>query len=199
MSRLVSMLAGTAPIDEISAFLDGLSHQARLDELYALSSKQQRALYERAADAPPLTFEHFVPSHVPDLEPVIHHGKNSLPAFRLFQKRFCRPSTGENGLYGYNEGATRPLIGPGYFVMIPTDINPTWVDRGALVVDYFQVPSGVTPTSWPTVKPNSSGLQRLVYYQTRDFMRRVSAHASIGTAFKRESAMGAYFILCRQD
>jgi hypothetical protein len=39
----------------------------------------------------------------------------------------------------------------------------------------------------------------LVYQGTRDFMRRVSTHVSVGAAFKGESQMGAYFTLCRQD
>ena len=55
---------------------------------------------------------------------------------------------------------------------------------------------------WPApaiIKPNSSGLQVLVYHKTRDYMRRVSSHVSIGAAYKGESdkEMGAYFVLCR--
>ena len=33
---------------------------------------------------------------------------------------------------------------------------------------------------------------------TRDFMRRVSAHVSIGKAYKDEKPMPAYFALCRE-
>ena len=35
--------------------------------------------------------------------------------------------------------------------------------------------------------------------QTRDFIRGVSEHVSIGAAYKKEKAMGVHFILCRDD
>jgi hypothetical protein len=41
------------------------------------------------------------------------------------------------------------------------------------------------------------GLQTLVYHQTRDFMRRVSSHVTIGAAYKKERALNVHFILCR--
>jgi hypothetical protein len=37
-----------------------------------------------------------------------------------------------------------------------------------------------------------------VYNNTRDFMRRVSQHVSIGTAYKGDKALGAWFVLCRE-
>jgi hypothetical protein len=48
------------------------------------------------------------------------------------------------------------------------------------------------------VIPNTQGLQRFVYHKTRDFMRRLSTHVTIGAAFKEEKAHDHYFILCRQ-
>ena len=95
----------------------------------------------------------------------------------------------------------RPIvntIGPGYFVAIPTEGHEGWPSRGAVVVDYFQVPDGPVVDGWPKVKPNSSGLQMFVYNKTRDFMRRVSSHVSIGAAYKVEKALDHYFVLCRQ-
>ena len=49
------------------------------------------------------------------------------------------------------------------------------------------------------VVPNDWRLQRFVYHQTRDFMRRVSRHVSIGAAFTRERPLDHYFVLCRRD
>ena len=60
-------------------------------------------------------------------------------------------------------------------------------------------PDGPIPSSWPPVKPNSEGLQRFVYAGTRDFMRKVSDHVSIGTAYKGDKALDHYFTLCRED
>lgn len=67
-----------------------------------------------------------------------------------------------------------------------------------MVVDYFQVPDGAVADGWPRVVANDWRLRRFVYDQTRDFMRRVSRHVSIGAAFKRERPLDHYFVLCRR-
>ncbi len=125
---------------------------------------------------------------------MIHDGRNTLPvapALRRFQKRFCRPGDGTaQRLFGYNEGPTRRFIGPGYFVAVP--------DGGGVVIDYFQVPDGPVVPGWPRVRPNSYGLQRFVFHQTRDLLRRVSRHVSIGAAYKRDRPLDHYFVLCRR-
>jgi hypothetical protein len=132
-----------------------------------------------------------------------------VPApLRRFQKRLCRPGptdhpTDGTVLYGYNEGPLRRLIGPGYFVAAETTgsataDNPSWAERGGVVVDYFQVPDGEVAPGWPRVVPNEKGLQRNVYHQTRDFLRRVSSHVTVGAAYKNEDPLDHYFILCRR-
>lgn len=191
-------------IDEIATWLDGLDHATRKAEAFSLDRAGQRALYERAGPGPAIALEHFVPASVPDLTQVIHHGRNTLPlpaGQKLFEKRFARPGDGDEtqGLYGYNEAPTRGLIGPGYFVAIETAGTPAWQDRGAIVVDYFQVPQGAVVDGWPTVVPNTRGIQFFIYNKTRDFMRRVSEQVSIGAAYKKEKALGHFFILVRED
>lgn len=188
----------TTTIDEIAAWLDGLSHDERLAQMYSMGRSDQRALWAKCADSPAITREHFVPAGTADQTEVIHHGINTLPVFRKFQKRFC--STAADGeIGGYNEGILRPIIGPGYYVLHETAGNPDWEARGTLVVDYFMIPDGAVVDGWPRVKPNSSGLQVLIYNKTRDFMRRVSAHVSIGEAFKVEKPLNSWFMLCRED
>lgn len=197
--KLQEMIASPqASIAEIGAWLDGLPHAERLEQAMSLGRADQARLFE-LADARAITLEHFVPAGVAPLKEVIHHGRNTLPLFRRFQKRFCRPQDGSARAFGYNEGSTRALIGPGYFVTVPTAGNPAWEERGAVVVDYFQVPDGAVVDGWPRVVPNNRGLQVFVYNKTRDFMRRVSSHVSIGTAYRGEKAMGAWFVLCRED
>lgn len=193
---LQRMLRTGAKIQEIAAHLDGLDAATRLAEVRALTGGDQKLLYESAADAPPITREHFVGKDVAALAEVIHHGKNSQPIFRDFEKRFCRPADGSPRLFGFNEGPTRRVIGPGYFVARDTEDGDR---RGAVVVDYFLVPDAPVSPSWPEVKPNSSGLQRFVFNRTRDYMRRVSSHVSIGKAIKDERRTMGYFILCRED
>jgi len=183
---------------ELAAYLDGLSHPQRLQQLHKLCRRGQARLWQRVASAPPLDLSHFVPGELPDQQEVIHHGRNTLPLFRTFEKRFCRPAKETGRLFGYNEGATRALLGPGYFVTRLTAGNAAWEARGAVVVDYFQVPDASVAPGWPPVVENSQGGQRLVYHHTRDFMRRVSHHVSIGRAYKGELRLPSYFVLCRE-
>jgi len=197
---LSALISAGESIHKIADYLDQLPADARLNETMALGSAAQSKLWTLAAEAAPLTLDHFVPASSADRTEVIHQGRNTLPVFTRFQKRFARPIDGSQRLFGYNEGATRPLIGPGCFVTVPTAGNEAWTERGAIVVDYFQVPDGPVPDGWPKVVSNSSGLQYLVYRHTRDFMRRVSSHVSIGHAWKDESEMAfAYFVLCRES
>lgn len=196
---LTDLVRSDAKILEIAQHLDSLSHGERLTECQSLSGPDQKKLFRKAADSPPLDFDFFVPAGTPPLTQVIHHGKNSQPAFRNFQKRWCKPADREGELYGYNETVVRPLIGPGYFVAHETE-NEGRDPRGAIVVDYFMTtPEGGKAPGWPAIKPNSSGLQRFVYNKTRDYMRRVSAHVSIGEAHRMEKQVMGWFILCRED
>lgn len=185
-------------ISDIATYLDELSAEARADEVLELSRGAQIALWERAAESPPITLEHFVPAGTPPLTEVIHEGRNTLPTFKRFQKRFAVQAAGDREAIGYNEGSTRALIGPGFFVAEPTHGKPEWEERGAVVVNYFRVPEGPVVETWPKVVPNSRGLQMFVYNKTLDFMRRVSTHVSIGAAFKHEKPLGAYFVLVRE-
>jgi hypothetical protein len=189
-------------IADVTAWLDGRSHDERVAATRTLNRAQQRTLYTRASLAPAVTLEHFVPKGRPDRTEVRHHGRNTLPLpapFRVFEKRFCRPTDGTERLFGYNEGASRGWIGPGYFVARSTRDNPVWAARGDIVVDYYEVPDGPVADTWPPVVPNSQGLQMFVYKGTRDYMRRVSEHVSIGAAYKGERALDHYFVLVRED
>jgi hypothetical protein len=192
--------ASDASIGAISAWLDSLTDEQRAQCIYALNRRDQRRLYQLAADGPAVALDDFVGAAGARVA-VRNLGKNTLPlpGFTRFEKRFCRPEDGSARLFGYNEGASRPFIGPGYFVAIPTAGNPEWEKRGAIVVDYFQVPDGRVADGWPRVRKNHVGLQILVYYHTRDFMRRVSKHITVGAAYKNERALDHYFMLCRLD
>ena len=191
---------GVAIVD-VAAALDRASHDERLVATRALDRADQRALYRKARASPKVTLSHFVPDDRAPLEPVRHHGRNTLPtpgSLRLFEKRFCKPEAAGTRLYGFNESPFRPLIGPGFFVAVSTDGNPAWAERGGVVVDYFQVPDGPVAAGWPPVIPNTQGLQRYVYNRTRDFMRKVSTHVSIGAAYKVENSLDHYFVLVRE-
>jgi hypothetical protein len=188
-------------IHAIARYLDDRDAGARSSEVLELGRDRQRMLYEKAAAAPPIELDHFV-GRAGARVAVIHDGLNTLPLpprLRRFQKRFCRPAGDGARLFGYNEGPTRAVVGPGYFVALETAGQSHWQTRGAVVIDYFQVPDGPVADGWPPVVPNDWRLQRFVYHETRDFMRRVSSHVSIGAAFKRERPLDHYFVLCRRD
>jgi len=188
-------------IEKVGEALDRATTEERVAATRGLDRDDQRALYRKAKNARPLTLADFVPDGVPPREPVRHFGRNTLPtpgSLRLFEKRFCKPEDGTPRLFGYNQSPFLPLIGPGFFVAVETNSNATWLERGAVVVDYFQIPDGRVAASWPTVVPNTQGLQRYVYNKTRDFMRKVSTHVSIGAAYKVEKSLDHYFVLVRE-
>ena len=199
---LNQLISKDADLNQIAAFLDDLDPTQRLSEIQSLKKKAQIKLYEIASTGHPIDLSYFVSSDIKPQQEVIHNGRNTIPltkTFRHFQKRFCRPEDKSSRLFGYNHGATMGLIGPGFFVAVPTSGNSDWEARGSVVIDYFQTPDGPVADGWPNVIPNSKGLQRFVYYQTRDFMRRVSTHVSVGAAYKVEKSLGQFFMLCREE
>lgn len=179
-------------IRELSDYIERLPSTIRIEEACSLSGDEQSALWEVSAGFRPVTIEDFVPASVPAMTQVIHHGKNSLPMFSRFQKRFCRPDEpGSTELWGYNHQAMAPFTGPGYFV---TRDAPA----GEVVIDYLRVPPR-KPHGWPKIMPNSARLSRFIYYLTQDFMRGVSTHVTIGRATRKGKPMDNWFVLCRED
>lgn len=200
--ELAGMVTQGASIASIAAFLDNLPHAARLAQVLGSPRGMQGPLFELAGGSAPLDLAYFVPDGRPADRPVVHHGWNNLPIpgfGRSFKKPMARCPDGSGALFGYNDSPFGPLIGPGYFVHTFTAHEPTWVERGPTVIDYHKVPAHAVPGAWPKVVPNSRGLQMFVYDKTRDFMRRVSAHVTIGAAYKGDKRMGAFFLLVRED
>jgi hypothetical protein len=194
--KLTAMiLSSAADGAAIASFLNGMTHAQRIEATSHLKPRAQRGLWKLCAGQA-VKLEDIVPAETPPLKQVRHFGRNTLPLFTLFEKRFCRPP-GENAqkvLWGYNEGATRPLIGPGYFVLRLTPGD----ERGEAVVDYYQVPPD-KPDKWPAIRANDAGIQQFVYGFMHDFLRKVSAHVVIGRAYKHGKETANYFVLCREE
>ncbi len=199
MNPLVHMIDTGASPQDMADYLDSLRHKERLRITMELPPRAQARLFAKVQDAFELDLNHFVPEDTEDLTEVIHWGRNTLPAFRRFQKRFCRPTAAQRGdntdphLWGYN--ANPPLVlgavGPGYFVARHgADDTPVWID-------YLLTPPDKVP-HWPAIKPKTYRLSRFVYHGTIDRMRKVSEHVSIGAAFRGTKAIGAHFVLCRE-
>ncbi len=191
--------AGEIDLPRIAEVLDGLGHPGRLATIRAWTHDHQQRLYEAAKDFKPLTLTHFVPDDVAPMTEVIHWGKNSLPAFTHFQKRFCKPKDDDKTLFGYNdnhEGKHQFATGPGYFVVHAPE--RTEAEAGEVDIDYLKLPPA-KPDAWPEIKPNEAGISRFIYAGMIDVMRGISNHVSIGRAFKGGKFMDAYFVLCRED
>lgn len=180
-------------LTRIAELLDGLGHEGRVHTAGTWSKRQQAEIFEAAKGFRPLTLDHLVPAGTDPLVQVIHDGRNTLPMFSRFQKRFCRPDDPEakDLLWGYNHGSTMPYTGPGYFVTKPGD-------DGELVIDYRELPPK-KPGAWPPILPNSARLGMFVYQGMVDYLRGISEHVSIGRAWKKGEMMDAWFVLVRND
>jgi len=192
------LFEGEIDIHRIAEVLDGLGHPGRLATIRSWGLHHQARLYEAAKGLKPLTLSYFVPDDVDRLTEVIHWGKNSLPAFTHFQKRFCRPKDADDKLFGYNENGEKWAIGPGYFVVHEPEDKRPQAESGEIDIDYT-LNVGDKPSTWPDIKTNESGLGKVVYGGMVDVMRGISSHVSIGRAFRGGKFTENYFLLCRQD
>lgn len=195
--KIKSLLqAGAVDRQAIADEFEAASPRERVDITESLDGKAQEKLWHAAAGQA-VTIGEMVPKELDPLRPVIFHGKNSLPAFTHFQKRFCRPAAGtdRDELWGYNYQPTKwlaPLTGPGYFVAYDSN------GLGGVAVDYTRIPTG-KPAEWPEIHDNSYRLSRFIYNGTIDYLRRVSQHLLIGRATRAGKEMPNWFLLCRED
>jgi hypothetical protein len=192
-TSLHRLLAERAPSKEIASYLDGLSGQARVEEVLSITGKGVGRLYDAVEDAPALSIEELVPANTKGT--LIYEGRNSLPLFTRFQKRFTRMPDGL--VIGYNHGPTAFLIGPGYFaVRAASGEGPRPKE---IYFDYTAPPPPSEPAGWPPFKPNERGASRFVYMDMFDYMRRVARGVVVGKAYKNGVSQGAYFSLSRAD
>jgi hypothetical protein len=187
LRRLIS--GRNADPKEIAALLDGLDHGRRVSATRALGPRDQLRLYDLVDGFMPVTLEQLVPPQLPPLTPVRHFGRNSLPAFQLFEKRFYRTPSGV--VAGANFSPTSVVAGPGYFVVHADEA------RGEALIDYREVPTD-RPEGWPDIRVNDRGLPRFIFGFMVDTLRRVSAHVTIGAAARKGKPMSARFVLVQE-
>lgn len=187
--NLELLIGSGADAQALATYLDGLDPQHRVEEVQGLPGAALPALYERCEKAPPLKLEDMVPAVTPDRQQVIFAGRNNLPLFTKFEKRFARTEKGQ--IIGYNHQTMAAFTGPGYFVVEPAGDE--------LVIDYTQLPvQEDAPTDWPVIKPNNRGLSHFVYKNMKDYCRRVSRDVVIGHATKLGESLPHYFVLARR-
>jgi hypothetical protein len=180
---------------EVARTLDSMGHAERVRAVRAVGRSEQRRLYDAVKGFRTLRMTDMVAPSVPAMAPVRHYGKNTLPAFSHFEKRFCRPADADpqapDRLWGYNFSSVGALVGPGYFVLRGDEA------RGELLVDYHLLPSG-KPDAWPEIRSNERGLSRFVYGFMIDTLRGVSEHVTVGSAARHGRDLGSWFLLCRE-
>lgn len=176
----------------IASFLDELPDAERLEQTLALNSEEQARLFEIVAGARRFTLEDLAPENSPPLAGVRHEGKNSMLLFTRFAKIFAMPDepTAQPERWGYNEGSSlvKTAVGPGYFVAVQ--------QGDEVLVDYTLVPKKPLAGA-PEILPNDARLSRFVFNQTKDVVRGVSKHVSIGRASRGTRQLDNWFVLCR--
>ena len=181
---LPSLSDALAPI---GVALDGLNPSQRLWWMRGLSGGELRALWRLAeAQSAPLSIDALVGA--PDAV-VIHEGKNSLPFFCEFQKRFLRRADGSVQGYNHNSGLVTAFAGPGHYTARQHDAHEVWID-------YTQLPADA-PAVFPALIDNDGGTRRLVFGGMVDRLRAVSAHCTIGLATRHGRPMASWFMLTR--
>ena len=181
----------------VADLLDGLGHEERVRAIRSLGRGPQRRLYEAVDGFRPLCLADLVPPGVDDFVPVRHFGRNTLPVFTHFEKRFCRP-----------RGADRQQARRALRLQLP---DARAADRARLLrrargsgpargVGRLQPGSARPhPEGWPEIASNDRGLPRLVFGFMVDTLRGVSEHVTIGSAARRGRDLGSWFVLCRED
>lgn len=166
-------------VDGLAAQLDAATHDERVSWVRSLGRREQYALFELCRGRP-CRVDEFVaePGRV-----VRHYGKNGLPLFSWFEKRFVRLPDGTVGGFNHNDfGWLHPLVsfvtGPGHYVAVDSPEG-----NGEVWVDYRRIPAAQHP-EFPPLVGNESGLPALVFGDMVDVLRRVSRHVTIGDSFK---------------
>lgn len=188
---LSDLLKRRASQKAIEAHLDALLPRERLEAVLAVTGSNVGKLYDAVVGAPQLTVEDFVPPG--ETGTIIFEGRNSLPAFSRFQKRFARSG---DLVFGYNHQLMAFVTGPGYFRVVPPTKGETHPDE--LFFDYTS-DAPLQPAGWPPIKPNDAGLSRAVYMNMKDFCRRVAKGVLVGKAYKLGVSQNAYFTLTNVD
>jgi len=176
---------------ELAEMLNGMGPRERVNAVTAVKGALVGQLYALVRDGEPLGLDDIVPSSTPAGSTVTFEGRNSLPAFSRFQKRFAR--TADGLVFGYNHQPLRvagAVTGPGYFRVVEADdAHP-----GELLFDYT-LPPPFEPAGWPAYRANEVGVSRFVFMDLNDYVRKVAEGVVVGAAFRRGEDQNAYFSL----
>ncbi len=188
--RLAVLIDRRAGAADVAAFLDALDAWERIRQCRELSGKQQARLYELAGAGEPLTLDDLVPPSLGEGKVVAFAGKNSLPAFSLFEKHFVRQG---GVIVGINVQTMSFATGPGYYTCRAGEGSSV----KEVLFDYTSVPSSA-PAGWPEPRSNARGLSHFVYKNLHDYNRRVARDVVIGSATRLGKPMDSWYVLARK-
>lgn len=163
-------------LEPLASALDAVTHDARVNYVRGLGWRQLGAMWNLAADTE---------LHAKDIAPdpaavAICEGKNAMPVFCWFQKRFAWVE-GELVGYNHNSAFVTWWVGPGHFRAYDAPDKP-----GEVWIDYRTLPKARHP-DFPELVTNDRGLlPRLTYGGMVDKVRRVSRYVVIGDSFTGE-------------
>jgi hypothetical protein len=189
-ASLAHLLDARAPAGEIQSYLDGLPVPERVREVLSITGRGVGRLYHAVAKATPISLDELIPPGTRGT--LIYEGRNSLPAFTRFQKRFVRLEGDQVIGYNHNPQLVTLFTGPGYFWVRPATGQGEHGEE--LVFDYTEAPP-TEPAGWPAYKSNDQGLSKLVYGNMKDYVRRVARGVVVGKAYRGGVDQKAYFSL----
>ncbi len=188
MAALKEKILKGATLKDVVDHINGLPEASRVGDVLALDATAQKKLFALAGSGTMLSLDQLIPVAQSGRE-VVFHGKNSLPVFTRFQKRFFRRPDGK--IFGYNFQTMTWATGPGYF-----EVTASPRDGKELLFDYTHLPDkGLA--QWPRVKDNRRGLSRFVYGGMNDYVRKVTETCLVGWAFKDGKDIDSTFVLVR--
>ena len=162
-------------LEPLASALDGVPHEARVNFVRGLGWGQLTAMWDHAKATELKVTDLLVNDAV-----TICEGKNALPVFCWFQKRFARVGDEIAG-YNHNSAFVSWWIGPGHFRAYdaPDQTGEVWID-------YRTLPKERHP-DFPELVTNDRGLfPRATYGAMVDKVRRVSRTVVIGDSFVGE-------------
>ncbi|MBM4358196.1 MAG: hypothetical protein FJ096_08795 [Deltaproteobacteria bacterium] len=193
VTSLRALLGEGANRERIASYMEALSPSERVAQTQSLHGKEVAKLYAACAGGGTPTFEDIVPVALGDDRTVIFEGRNSLPMFTGFQKRFARMG---KDIVGYNHQTMSFITGPGVFLVREAHASSDVPEE--LYFDYTGIPERI-PSGFPAFKRNDSGLSNLVYANMKDYMRTVCTGVMVGAAYKQGKAENAFFVLARGE
>ena len=168
------MPSTVSELPDLASALNAATHEQRLQWAYSLGQTEQLALFGLASETT-LTVDDLTK---PEGAVFVHPGRNGLPLFNRFQKRFARLGDEVVG-YNHNDNALLSwFAGPGHFTAYtsPDTGREVWID--------YRTVSTQQHSEFPPLVDNEQGGRALVFGNMVDKLRRVSSHVLIGNAYK---------------